>query len=155
MRADRQGGPHYVESVPQDPRLKAIAAAAGSKRIVKRSRSKDPDPSRRLANLFADEWAKVMEENFDLHGSTRTWESKQMATGYLNKTFLRPESGRVYTEAEVRKLIEQFMEDARTGHAVAKAGQSAFMRFTGWWGRGRKRSEFVMGQDNDGFSLRG
>ena len=165
---DRDRGRVGRKITPGDPRVN-IHSASG--RYIKRRPAPRKIPSRRLADFFADEWRKVAEENSDLYGNTRTWESLKATSGYLNSVFLHPASGRVYTEAEVYKLMEDFMAAARTGHVVVKAGQSAFMRFTGWWGRGKQRREdyvmgqesqhyvmgdysgFRMGQDHDGFRM--
>ena len=58
--------------------------------------------------------------------------------GYVRSTFISPSAGRKYTEDEVRAFIDQFMEAVHRGRAMIKANQSAFMAFTGWWGRAGK-----------------
>ena len=111
-----------------------IAAAAGAKRLAVRPRQSERSPAQRTASHFATGWVTMVEENPEFR-DIRPWESKGMTTGYLNSVFFYPEAGRVYEEDEVRAFIEDFIEAVRTSRVQVKAGQSAFMRFTGWWGR--------------------
>ena len=111
----------------------ALAAANSHGYIRRRPRAKDPDASRRLVNYFLDRWEQINSDQglraADTIGSTR---------GYIRSTFISPSAGRKYTEDEVRAFIDQFMEAVHTGRAMIKPNQSAFMAFTGWWGRAGK-----------------
>jgi hypothetical protein len=88
-----------------------------------------------MTNHFADRWTAMVSDH-PTFNRLRPWESKGATTGYLNKVFFKPESGRKYTEDEVRSYIDRFVDAVRTGWTTVKPSQSAFMRFTGWWGRG-------------------
>ena len=121
-------------------RAEEIAAAAGDRRATKRPLARDPDPSRRLTNHFLQEWENKVAMEIPRLRNIRPAESISATNGYIRSTFLHPKAGRVYTEAEVREFIDQFIESVRRSQTTIKPNQSAFMRFTGWWGRARARS---------------
>jgi len=114
-------------------RAEEIAMAAGDRRATKRPRAKDPDPSRRLANYFLNEWEQKVAVEIPRLRKIRPAESIKATVGYIRATFLAPAAGRVYTEDEVRTFIDEFI--ATAGRMTFKENQSAFMRFVGWWGR--------------------
>jgi hypothetical protein len=111
-----------------------IAAANERGYAKRRPRATDPDPGRRLANYFALRWLDLVDElpQFD---TIRLWESKGAFIGYVNTVFLRPEAGRRYTYDEVIDYIDGFIAAVRSERVLIKSGQSAWKRFTGWWGR--------------------
>lgn len=152
VRAGRSAARTSVGSVTTGREKKTsselIADANGTGYKPKRQRSPDRDPGRRCANYFADQWLALVEE-FPEFNSTRPWESKPATTGYVNTVFLRPESGRRYTEVEVQAYIDGFIEGVRTGYTVIKNGQSAWMRFTGWWGREVGTAEAIFNDSAD------
>jgi hypothetical protein len=111
-----------------------VLAGAGEKRIAKRPRAVDRDPARATANFYADRWMDMVEEHSEF-ASLRPWESKGATTGYLNKVFFHPESGRTYSTEEVEAMIVSFVDAVVTTRVIIKPGQSAWRRFTGWWGR--------------------
>lgn len=112
----------------------AIAAANDRGRITRRPRAKDSDPARRLVDYFLDQWADAVGLSAPL-ATVRGPESRGEMTGYVRATFIAPSAGRSYTEDEVRALIDDFVKAAVRGTAGIKQGQSAWRRFTGWWGR--------------------
>jgi hypothetical protein len=58
---------------------------------------------------------------------------------YLNATFYGQEASSPKTEAEVADLIAEFMTNVFRGQVTIKEGQSAWMCFTGAWGRNKRR----------------
>ena len=116
-------------------RAEEIAAAAGDRRATKRD----------------GQWIVILHGAWPLlpptvgepcsYGDTTAAERSPRresighTVGYIRTTFLAPAAGRVYTEDEVRTYIDQFIEAIRRSMVQVKANQSAFMRFTGWWGR--------------------
>ena len=118
-------------------RAEEIAIGAGTRRAIKRPRAKDPDVSRRTTNYFLDQWEQRVIQEIPRLQNVRPHESLKQSMAYLNATFFRPSAGRVYTEDEVRSYIDAFVASVRKSQTTIKQGQSAFMRFTGWWGRER------------------
>lgn len=112
----------------------AINAANSRGRITRRPRAKDPDPARRLCGYFIDQWEDVVLMAPGMAG-VRGIESRGSMTGYIRRTFIAPAEGRSYSEDEVRAFIEEFMRAVVRRTVLVKPGQSAWMRFTGWWGR--------------------
>lgn len=108
-------------------------AAASEQYIRRRPRAKDPDASRRLVNYFLDQWEQINSDR-----DCRPVDTIGAAVGYVRTTFISPSAGRKYTEDEVRAFIDQFMEAVHRRTAMIKPNQSAFMAFTGWWGRAGK-----------------
>ena len=115
-------------------RAEQIAAAAGDRRIERRPRQKEFNPSRLLANYFLDEWEGLCQEEPRLR-EFRPADSVGQMVGYFRSTFLAPVAGRVYTPDEVRAYIDLFIDAVHRSEVQVKAKQTAFMRFTGWWGR--------------------
>ena len=111
----------------------ALARANDSGHIRRRPRAKDPDASRRLVNYFLDRWEQTNSDR-----DCRVADTIGSATGYVRSTFISPSAGRKYTEDEVRAFIDQFMEAVHRRTVMIKPNQSAFMAFTGWWGRAGK-----------------
>ena len=136
--AVRLGGDAAAQTtvaVVDKSRAEEIAERAGDRRATKRPPSRQPDPARRLANHFLNEWENRVALEIPRLRKIRPAESIQQMTGYIRATFLIPAAGRVYTEDEVRNYIDQFIEAIRRSSVAVKENQSAFMRFTGWWGR--------------------
>ena len=134
----RLGGDAAAQTTVEDmdkSRAEEIAAAAGDRRAVKKKLARDPDPARRLTNHFLTEWENRVAMEIPRLRNVRPAESISATVGYIRSTFLRPAAGRVYTEAEVRTFIDQFILAVTTSSVQIKPNQSAFMRFTGWWGR--------------------
>jgi hypothetical protein len=121
--------------VPRLSASEALAAANERGHIKARPKSKDPDPARRLTAYFADQW--------EIHGrdDVRPLEAIGEVTGYIRTTFLTPAAGKRYTEDEVRAFIDQFMLAVVRRQVQMKEGQSAWRRFTGWWGRRKERPD--------------
>ena len=116
-------------------RAEEIAAAAGERRVTKRPRQRDIDPSRRVANYFLDQWEQRVAMEIPALRKIRPAETIAQMTGYIRNTFLAPAAGRRHTEAEVCSYIDDFLTAVYTSSVIVKPKQSAFMRFTGWWGR--------------------
>jgi len=133
--ARQRRGRTTVEKVDKS-RAEQIAAAAGDRRIERRPRQKEFNPSRRLASHFLDQWENLCQHQTSLR-DFRPADSVGQMVGYFRATFLAPVAGRVYTPDEVREYIDQFIEEVRRGDVQVKRKQSAFMRFCGWWGRDR------------------
>jgi hypothetical protein len=112
-----------------------IIAPFGTKRIRRRPPAKDSDPARRLTSYFLDRWLDVVMDRTDAYNRVRVVDALGQATGYFRTTFLQPSAGRRYTEIEVRAMIDGFMQAVLLGEARIKDKQTAFMCFTGWWGR--------------------
>ena len=114
-----------------------IVAPFGTRRIPSRRKSSrdDPSPARRLTSYFVDRWFTEVAERSDRYAKVRTMDGLGQSTGYFRTVFLQPKDGRTWTEDEVRSMIDDFMHAVLTGQARIKTGQSAFMCFTGWWGR--------------------
>lgn len=105
----------------------AMGGAGEPKRI--RKRPPKPDPAwKRLANHFALSWDNAQLDAPHLKG-IRGLESLNQARTYIDAHF----SNR--TEDEVRQMIDEFVAAAKQGIITIKPGQSAWMRFTGKWGR--------------------
>ena len=105
-------------------------------------------PAGRMTKYFHDQWAAMVEGRPEFN-DTRPWESRMATAGYLNKVFFKPVSGKTYTEAEVKAYIDRFIEGVRTGYTIIKRGQSAFMRFTGWWGRDTGTADSIFNESVD------
>lgn len=139
VRAGRAGTTTRVRKIPpmEKPVLtasEAIAAANAIPRIKRRPRAKDPDPARRLTGYFIEKWEDVL-VLAPFMASVRGIESRGEMTGYIRQTFLSPAEGKRYTEAEVRWFIDEFAQAVVQRTVLVKTGQSAWRRFTGWWGR--------------------
>ena len=89
----------------------------------------DPDQARRLRRYFLNAW-----EEFGA-ADMRVSESTKEVTGYIRSTFLSPAAGRKYTPDEVKVFMDEFIALVYKQHLRMKQGQSAWQRFTGWWGR--------------------
>jgi hypothetical protein len=97
----------------------------------KRKRPPAPPPqARRLAEYFAVIWEQ-MQLTTGLHKNTRGLESIGQAQTYINAHF------KTKTELEVRQMMNEFVVAVSKGHITLKKGQSAWMCFTGAWGRDR------------------
>lgn len=121
-----------------DERRSASEIVAGypSERIRKKP-PVAPPPTRRLVNLFLEEWERTVEQNPSRLRDVRPLDSVGKATGYIRTQFLHPQAGRVWTEAEVEQMIRDFMPAVLRQEAKLKPKQSAWACFTGWWGRGK------------------
>ena len=125
-----------------------VLAGMQPKYIKRPPRATDPDPARRMARYFGESWMAMVDGRPEFN-DTRPWESKGATVGYLNKVFFKPEYGKAYTEAEVRAYIDRFIEGVRTGYTIIKRGQSAWMRFTGWWGRDTGTADSIFRESAD------
>jgi hypothetical protein len=112
------------------PAASDIVSDIDSKRR-KRKRPKAPPPrSRQLAEYFAVIWEQMRQET-GRHKNTRGLESIGQAQTYINAHF------KERTDLEVRKMMEEFVISVRKRDVMVKEGQSAWMCFTGAWGRDR------------------
>ena len=85
------------------------------------------DPAVRLARTFENLWISTALKNHELQGMRVI--DIGPAVGYLRKkmlTHMSPE--------HIEAYIEAFVEDTKNGEVAFKEGQSAWARFTGWWG---------------------
>ena len=71
--------------------------------------------------------------------SVRPAETLGHFQNYLQATFFGREATTPKTEAEVADLIAEFMINVFRGQVRIKEGQSAWMCFTGAWGRNKRR----------------
>jgi hypothetical protein len=87
------------------------------------------------------EWAAMVEATTpgDYLRSVRVADTLGHFQRYLNATFYGSEAISPKTEAEVADLIAEFMTNVFRGVVVIKEGQSAWMCFTGAWGRNKRR----------------
>jgi hypothetical protein len=125
-----------------------VLAGMQPKYIKRPPRATDPDPARRMARYFGESWMAMVDGRPEFN-DTRPWESKGATVGYLNTVFFKPEYGKAYTEVEVRAYIDRFIEGVRTGYTIVKRGQSAWMRFTGWWGRDTGTADSIFRESAD------
>jgi hypothetical protein len=96
---------------------------------------------RRCATRFLGEWDEMVVNTPAGHHlrSVRPAESIGHFKNYLNAHFFGPEALTPKDEAAVEQLITDFMSQAARGRIKFKSGQSAWMAFTGTWGRENKR----------------
>lgn len=97
-------------------------------------------PWRSSASRFLTEW-DIMVTNTtpgDYLRSVRPAETMGHFRNYLNAAFFGPEASTPKTEAEVADLIVEFTANVFRGQVTIKDGQSAWMCFTGAWGRNRR-----------------
>jgi len=94
------------------------------KRVLK------PDRYRRLTDHFITNW-NLMVLDTQLFKDVRPIETIKQCRPYLKAHFDNHE------EPEVRKMMEEFIHAVRKRDVVIKEGQSAWMCFTGAWGRQR------------------
>ena len=90
-------------------------------------------PARRIVRYFEEAWATAVAARPEF-AKIKALEVGA-AVGYVQTTFLRPASGKPRSEEEVEKMIDAFIAAVRMESARIKPGQSAWQRFTGWWGR--------------------
>lgn len=143
----RDVGPEVKSSRPKTPpRRKGadeIAREVGSgRRLRSNVASNAPRPPytppwRSTAARFMTEWAAMVESTTpgDHLRSVRVADTLGHFQRYLNAHFYGKEALTPKTEAEVAALISQFVDDAWRGRVKIKEGQSAWMAFTGFWGR--------------------
>lgn len=94
--------------------------------------ARPPQPQVRLAKYFEQRW------NTDALGLHPEWRGEYrgieigMAIGYIKRTFL--DAG--YSDEHVEAMIDAFFDDLINPSCALeiKQGQTAFQRFTGWWG---------------------
>jgi hypothetical protein len=152
---ERQVGP---ESKPP-PARKAVArptvtgdmiVASGVRERGRIAPPKQP-PWRRLTDHFVIEWTAMIEhtKRDDHLRDVRLLDSLRHCQRYLNAHFLGPNALTPTDEAKVRELIGHFIEDAYRGRVRIKDGQSAWMAFTGAWGR--ENRSYIGGSTEDDF----
>lgn len=132
---------------PRQSAAEIAAALDGGRRL----RSDVPSPGairpprsqawRRCSSRFLGEWDAMVTNTPAGHHlrSVRPAESIGHFKNYLNAHFFGPEALTPKDEAEVEQLITDFMSQAARGRIKFKNGQSAWMAFTGTWGRQNKR----------------
>lgn len=85
------------------------------------------DPAVRLARTFENLWISTALKNRELQGMRVI--DIGPAVGYLRAKMLTH-----MTPEHIEAYIVAFVEDTRAGEVGFKEGQSAWSRFTGWWG---------------------
>jgi hypothetical protein len=125
-----------IRKIPGMDAGEAISAANDRGYAKRRPRRGDTDPARNLVAYFLDRWEDAVTLSPSL-ATMRGPESRGEMTGYIRKVFIAPTAGRSYSEEEVRGFIDDFMKAAvrRTAGIKHADDQSAWRRFTGWWGR--------------------
>jgi hypothetical protein len=112
------------------PAASDIVSDIDSKRRRKKRPPKPPPESRRLAEYFAVIWQQ-MQLDTGRYKDTRGLESIGQAKTYIEAHF------KDRSELEVRKMMEEFVIAVSKRRITVKQGQSAWMCFTGAWGRER------------------
>lgn len=112
------------------PAASEIVGDIDSQRRRKKRPPKPPPQSRRLAEYFAVIWQQMQMET-GRHKDTRGLESIGQAKTYIEAHF------KDRSELEVRQMMNEFVIAVRKRHITVKPGQSAWMCFTGAWGRQR------------------
>lgn len=108
-----------------------IVSQIDSKRRAKPKRKPaEPPQWRKLTEYFLVIW-KQMQEDTGQHKTTRPIESINQCRTYIQAHFGER------TELEVRQMMNEFVIAVSKGHITLKPGQSAWMCFTGAWGRQR------------------
>jgi hypothetical protein len=110
------------------PAASDIVGDIDSRRRRKKRPPKPPPEWRRLADYFAVIWEQ-MQLTTGQYKTTRGLESYGQAKTYIEAHFANK------TELEVRQMMNEFVIAVSQGHITLKPKQSAWMRFTGAWGR--------------------
>jgi len=125
-----QPGPATM-SAERKRRLEELAESIVMSLDSRRSRRRQPAPAprwRRLAEYFVARWEQAVLERPELR-EVRCLETLNHCRTYIQAHF------ELRTEAEVRRHIDRFVAAVASGELAIKPGQSAWMRFTGAWGR--------------------
>lgn len=95
---------------------------------------------RRLAEHFAVGWMEMIETTApdDRLRKVRPLDSLRHCQRYLTAHFLGPQALTPKTPDEIAWMMLSFHSDVYRGHVRIKDGQSAWMAFTGAWGRPAK-----------------
>ena len=101
-----------------------------SRRRRKKRPPKQPDRWDRLVDYFGVVWEQMVLDN-PRYRPIRPVESRGQVKTYLRAHF------QDRTELEVRKMMEEFVIAVSKRRITVKPGQSAWMKFTGAWGRQR------------------
>lgn len=118
---------------PADVDVDGIVRGVDTGRRQKRAPQRDPAPEpewKRLADYFAVCWEQ-MQRSTGRHKDTRGLENYRMVKRYWQVHFKNR------SELEVRKMMEEFVIAVAKRDITVKDGQSAWMCFTGAWGRQR------------------
>jgi hypothetical protein len=107
-----------------------IVTGIDSKRRGKKRPKRPPPEWRRLADYFVVCWEQ-MQMDTGQHKDTRPLETLGHCKSYILAHFQNS------TELEVRKMMEEFVIAVSKRDIMVKPGQSAWMCFTGAWGRQR------------------
>ena len=108
----------------------AIVSAIDSRRRKTKRAPKPPPEWKRLGDYFAVLWQQ-MQQTTGQHKDTRGLESYRQVRTYVAAHFADR------SELEIRKLMEEFVVAVSKYDITIKPGQSAWMCFTGAWGRQR------------------
>ena len=110
------------------PTAGAVVTPLDSRQRLTKREPAPPPRWRQLAGYFAVLWEQAQMEAPFLKG-IRGCENYKMMRPYIEAHFAnRP-------DLEVRRMMEEFATAAMQGIVTIKPGQSAWLRFTGWWGR--------------------
>lgn len=116
--------------VRRDADPDAIVSQIDSKQRKRKRAPKPPPEWRRLTEYFVVIWEQ-MQLTSGRHRTARPIESLNQCRTYIEAHFQNK------TELEVRQMMNEFVIAVSKGHITLKPGQSAWMCFTGAWGRER------------------
>ena len=131
----RQVGAESRPRLPKHPPRRrgdpdAIVSTIDSRQRKTKRAPKPPPQWRRLAEYFAVIWQQAQLESPRLK-DIRCLESLNQARTYIEAHFGSK------SELEVRQMMNEFVTSVSRGYVTIKPGQSAWMCFTGAWGRQR------------------
>lgn len=121
-------------------------SAKTRRRVVKKGKQQQKPPPgpqphwRRLANEFVQGWQDMVETTAadDRLRSIRPLDSLGGCKNYLDAHFLGPEALTPKEPEEIAAMMSSFHTGVRHGEVTIKDGQSAWLCFTGAWGRKRR-----------------
>jgi hypothetical protein len=85
-----------------------------------------------LVRYFAFGWKEFVNHH-PMYADHRPFDSRGEAGKYLKDTFLAPTDGMVYTEEQVKEIIDEWFLGLVNLRNRIKPGQSAWRRFTATW----------------------
>jgi len=115
---------------PVRPDPDALVEKHGKKRGSKRP-PKPPPKWRKITTHFLSAWLEMTIDT-GRHKDTRAIESVNQCRTYIEAHF------KERSELEVCQMIDEFVTGVSKGHITLKPTQSAWMCFTGAWGRGKR-----------------
>lgn len=82
-----------------------------------------------IVAYFDEQWWARVVHAYPHMRTVRVYESVPAAVSYIKTNFKHR------SDSEIREIVDEFMAAAVRESAGIKPGQSAWLRFTGWWGR--------------------